>query len=259
MTSHKTRLLLSGAALWAMVLALPALHLSVGIWSETRDWLLFMLPLVFLGTGLRFNHGANLGTLYPLTFTPAIILYPELMGPNVYDLSTYLALIAATVFYVYAVGVYSVEVEHDSAGLLLPGDAAQPQVAQASPHVWELRRTRLIISLLILVIALPLLSIRFDSDIGYRLISTYGENADAGASWIALLIFAGWSAIVISMGQVRSSAISTSPVHIRYELNQFARSHLRKDRIIARIRWSLASGGVAGALLLLLYLSGTGA
>ena len=248
MDSTQTRAVAAGATLWAVVIALPTVHLGIDALKDPWNLIGFLAPAFTLAWGTYTARSSVSLFVFPATLALATIYRPALMSQSVYGLSEFIVLIIATMVFLQSAMRNSVQT------------VEQTETHDLPPHT----QTRLkgTMALLYLVFAamllVPLLSLHFDTTIRYQIAQTYGPDSALATTYIGLLIFGVWSVAVLRLLIRDFSKNLLTDYPFREEFDAFQNLQLDSRRVRSQLLWAIVAAAICAMLLIFSQYAGEG-
>lgn len=236
-------LLAAGLVLWSFLLLVPALHLGLASGLPLAHRLLALLPLAVLTISAARASRVGSLLLFPTSMLPLLVLQPDLVGPRVYGLTAFLALLGATAAYLAAA---------------LAPTVARGRTAFDEPRVQQSadRGARLITGQTItlgVVGSVVALTLHFYRPFIEAVAVTYGGDGARATILISLVLFLAWAVAVLRHAIGNLGRALVDETHRLTEWYRFEAEATDIDRVRAGFGWSLGIGlGSIGLLFVAL-------
>lgn len=236
-------LLAAGLVLWSFLLLVPALHLGLPSRIPLAHGLLAVLPLLVLAVSAA--RASRLGSilLFPTSMLPMLALQPDLVGPRIYGLTAFLALLGATAAYLAAALAPTVDYGRTAFD--------EPRVQQSADRGARIITGQTVaLGVVGTVVALTLYFYRpFIESVAV----TYGDHGARATILISLVFFLAWAAAVLRHAIGNLGRTLVNETHRLTEWYRFEAEATDINRVRTGFGWSLGIGlGSMGLLFIAL-------
>ncbi len=238
----------AGGLLWAFVLLVPAVHLSLIARMSVIDVLAMVAPLCVLWLGVQTNNKVVLLLAFPISLLPLLLMYPVLTGPRVYGLGAFLATAGATVAYLSSVTGVAADITADTTPL--GGDHTD----RATDH--KARLLTLHTAAIGLVGAVTLCALHFQRPVRAAFESNYPGYAGRATAFVGLLFFVLWIGLGVRRLVSRVGAPMMDEKRLLADWFRLEGDLTNEHRSRTALTWALLIGIMSGILLTLAALGG---
>jgi hypothetical protein len=245
--AFRTLVATTGGLLWIFIVILPAIHLRLPSVFRTVGWLAVCLPLALLSLGVWRRNAAVAVLGVPLAHLPVLMMYPELVGPQIYGSAAFLAVGIMTIgFLVAALRRY-------------PSADSQPITRPASPTHSSQSTGRVILLQTVahgLMVTVIYYFVCFHQSTQLTIRASYPGYESTATIFILLTMFVAWAAVVGRHLVGSLGKALWAPASSRAERYRFEAESTSSERVHNNLMWSLLVGTVSGAVLGVLLLLG---